>query len=128
MLPADPKEDVARCLNRHLPLLELLPAKEQLALRSYYFDSQTLRDTGAFLGLTREATRALIARALWHLRHQLPATTPGSPLLSETRKKRGLSQLRIGCLLRPWLPRRQRRAPFFVQNMVSTWRRIQAPR
>jgi hypothetical protein len=46
----------------------------------------------------------------------------------ETRKKRGLSQLRIGCLLRPWLPRRQRRAPFLVQNMVSTWRRRQAPR
>src|ERR1700730_8441055 len=47
-----------------------------------------------------------------------------SPCL-ETRKKRGLSQLRIGCLLRPWLPRRQRRAPFLVQNMVSTWRRRQ---
>ncbi len=47
---------------------------------------------------------------------------------AETRKKRGLSQLRIGCLLRPWLPRRQRRAPFFVQNMVSTWRRRQAAR
>src|SRR5258708_29991250 len=50
------------------------------------------------------------------------------PLSAETRKKRGLSQLRIGCLLRPWLPRRQRRAPFFVQNMVSTWRRRQAAR
>jgi len=48
--------------------------------------------------------------------------------MKETRKKRGLSQLRIGCLLRPWLPRRQRRAPFLVQNMVSTWRRRQAPR
>jgi Transposase DDE domain len=48
--------------------------------------------------------------------------------IQETRKKRGLSQLRIGCLLRPWLPRRQRRAPFLVQNMVSTWRRRQAPR
>jgi hypothetical protein len=46
----------------------------------------------------------------------------------ETGKNRGLSQLRIGCLLRPWLPRRQRRAPFLVQNMVSTWRRRQAPR
>jgi rhodanese-related sulfurtransferase len=34
----------------------------------------------------------------------------------------------IGCLLRPWLPRRQRRAPFLVQNMVSIWRRRQAPR
>src|SRR6267378_2104911 len=49
-------------------------------------------------------------------------------LEGETRKKRGLSQLRIGCLLRPWLPRRQRRAPFLVQNMVSTWRRRQVPR
>jgi hypothetical protein len=48
-------------------------------------------------------------------------------VLEETRKKRGLPQLRIGCLLRPWLPRRQRRAPFLVQNMVSTWRRRQAP-
>ena len=43
-------------------------------------------------------------------------------------EKTGLSQIRVGCLLRPWLPRRQRRAPFLVQNMVSTWRRRQAPR
>src|SRR6266446_8819656 len=32
----------------------------------------------------------------------------------------------VSCV--PWLPRRQRRAPFLVQNMVSTWRRRQAPR
>ncbi len=35
-------------------------------------------------------------------------------------EKTGLSQLRVGCLLRPWLPRRQRRAPFLVQ----TWSRL----
>ena len=46
----------------------------------------------------------------------------------ETGKNRGLRRLRIACLLRPWFPRRQRRAPFLVQNMVSTWRRRQAPR
>jgi hypothetical protein len=39
----------------------------------------------------------------------------------ETRKKRGLSQLRIGCLLRPWLPRRQRRAR---RSSFKTWSRL----
>jgi DNA-directed RNA polymerase specialized sigma subunit len=94
MFPADEKDDVTRYLKQHLPRFQLLPTKEQLALRHYYLDSLTIRDTGTLLGLTREATRQLIGRALWRLRRNLQSIPPpslhipGEP--NRTHKNRGL--------------------------------------
>ena len=57
--------------ERALELVALLPPKEQLAIRYYYLQGLPLRETGRRLGITREAARFLIGRALWRIRHRL---------------------------------------------------------
>jgi DNA-directed RNA polymerase specialized sigma24 family protein len=77
MLPEDtePARDSA-LERRSLELVDLLPPKEQLAVRYHYLQGLSLRETRRQLGLTREATRLLIGRALWRLRRRTKEEEP----------------------------------------------------